>query len=330
MRGKHHVIVESDALKYEFDIRRNITVIQGDSATGKTTLIELLSQFALQGKRSGIRVESDVPCFVYTGNNEYWKAVLQEVENSLVFIDEDYSFVFTVEFARYLQESSNYYIIIIRRPLKNLSYSIREIYGIRTSGRFHFPDQVYHEFYPLYTVEKDPEEKPEMLLLVENRNAGYQFYQKSLTGIECISANGNSNIFPCLLGLPRESDILVIADGASFGAFVDEVVKAASEYANLGMFFPESFEWMLLKSGLLEDAKIEDILKHPEDFIDSSAYVNWERYFTKLLEESTMETPYRRYHKDDLPDYYTLPRNTKKIFQTMPESLQQSLKKYMS
>ena len=62
MRGKHHVIVESDTLKYEFDIRRNITVIQGNSATGKTTLIELLSQFALRGKRSGIRVESDVPC----------------------------------------------------------------------------------------------------------------------------------------------------------------------------------------------------------------------------------------------------------------------------
>ena len=37
MKGKHHIIIESARLKYEFDIRRNITIIQGDSATGKTT-----------------------------------------------------------------------------------------------------------------------------------------------------------------------------------------------------------------------------------------------------------------------------------------------------
>lgn len=40
MKGKHRVIVETESIKYEFDVRRNITVIQGDSATGKTTLID--------------------------------------------------------------------------------------------------------------------------------------------------------------------------------------------------------------------------------------------------------------------------------------------------
>ena len=40
MKGKHHIIVESARLKYEFDIKRNITIIQGDSAPGKTTLID--------------------------------------------------------------------------------------------------------------------------------------------------------------------------------------------------------------------------------------------------------------------------------------------------
>ena len=31
-----------------------------------------------------------------------------------------------------------------------LPYSIKEIYGIRTSGRYHFPEQIYHEFYQIY------------------------------------------------------------------------------------------------------------------------------------------------------------------------------------
>lgn len=37
MRGSHKVIIETERMKYEFTIRRNITVILGDSATGKTT-----------------------------------------------------------------------------------------------------------------------------------------------------------------------------------------------------------------------------------------------------------------------------------------------------
>lgn len=45
MIGKHHIVVESPRLKYEFTIKRNLTVIQGDSATGKTTLIELLRDY---------------------------------------------------------------------------------------------------------------------------------------------------------------------------------------------------------------------------------------------------------------------------------------------
>ena len=45
MIGKYHVNIETAGLKYSFDIRRNITVIQGDSATGKTTLIEILADY---------------------------------------------------------------------------------------------------------------------------------------------------------------------------------------------------------------------------------------------------------------------------------------------
>lgn len=42
MKGKHRVIVQNNRLHYEFEIGRNITVILGDSATGKTTLINML------------------------------------------------------------------------------------------------------------------------------------------------------------------------------------------------------------------------------------------------------------------------------------------------
>ncbi|MDE5892733.1 MAG: Fis family transcriptional regulator, partial [Acetatifactor sp.] len=38
MKGKYRVIVENKNIKYDFEIKRNITIIKGDSATGKTAL----------------------------------------------------------------------------------------------------------------------------------------------------------------------------------------------------------------------------------------------------------------------------------------------------
>ena len=46
MKGKYHIVIQNNKLRYELDIRRNITIIRGDSATGKTKLIQLLEQDA--------------------------------------------------------------------------------------------------------------------------------------------------------------------------------------------------------------------------------------------------------------------------------------------
>lgn len=54
MRGKYRVVVKNKRLHYEFEIKRNITIIKGDSATGKTTLINMIRQFANLGNSSGV------------------------------------------------------------------------------------------------------------------------------------------------------------------------------------------------------------------------------------------------------------------------------------
>ena len=45
MRGKHRVIVSTKRLKYDFEIRKNLTIIRGDSATGKTTLVDIIQEY---------------------------------------------------------------------------------------------------------------------------------------------------------------------------------------------------------------------------------------------------------------------------------------------
>lgn len=39
MKGNYHIVVQNNRLRYELDVKRNITLICGDSATGKTTLL---------------------------------------------------------------------------------------------------------------------------------------------------------------------------------------------------------------------------------------------------------------------------------------------------
>ena len=128
MKGKHKVIVQNNKLHYEFEIKRNITIIQGDSATGKTTLINMIRQAANLGASSGVDVICDVPCRTLEGHD--WKLILENLSNHILFIDEENAFINTEEFAASIKQSDNYFVLITRENLYNLPYSVEEIYGM--------------------------------------------------------------------------------------------------------------------------------------------------------------------------------------------------------
>ena len=66
------------------------------------------------------------------------------------FIDEGNAFIYTTEFARAVQQSNNYYVIVTREGLVNLPYSVEEIYGIRESGKYASIKRTYNAFYHIY------------------------------------------------------------------------------------------------------------------------------------------------------------------------------------
>lgn len=135
MKGKYHIIVQNNRLRYEFDIKRNITIIRGDSATGKTTLINMLQSAASFGESSGIDVICEKQCRVLQGAD--WQIILPHIHDQIVFIDEENQFIKTQAFSSSVKNSDNYYVIITREDLPNLPYSVDEIYGIHTSGKYH-------------------------------------------------------------------------------------------------------------------------------------------------------------------------------------------------
>ncbi len=306
MKGKYHIIVQNRRIKFEFDIRRNITIIRGDSATGKTTLMNMLELYERLGDESGITLSCQRPC--RTLNNNNWESVIDGNQDSIIFIDEETKVIKTTGFAEKIRKSSNYYVIITREDLPNLPYSVEEVYGIHTSGKYADIRQTYNSFYQLYSV-KEPDEsvKKTDLIVVEDTNAGFEFYDAVTSKeIECISAAGKSKIKTCVLE-NAEKHMLIVADGAAFGSEMGELYLYMQQNPNVQMYLPESFEWIILSSGLVDGSRISEIIKNTEEYVDSESYFSWEQFFTKLLIEETKDT-YLQYRKNRLNKAYLNPK----------------------
>ena len=286
MKGKHRIIVSTKRLKYDFEIRRNLTVIRGDSATGKTTLVDMIREYVNNPSGTPVELTCDKKCYVLEGS--LWKEQLSAMQDSIVFIDEGNEFIKTVEFADTIQKTDNYYVIVSRESLPSLPYSVEEIYGIRTSGKYGTLKPCYHEFYRIYgaqTLKKDI--KPEVVI-TEDSNSGYQFFNSVCRQqqLKCETMNGKSNVFH-YLNMHKNERILVIADGAAFGSEIDRVMQLIGGKDQVVLYLPESFEWLILKAKVVKSKWADQVLEKPWEYVESKTYFSWERFFKAVLIEET-------------------------------------------
>lgn len=316
MKGRHKIVVQNSRLHYEFEIKRNITIILGDSATGKTTLVDMLRQHMDLGQDSGVDVVCDVPCVVLEGRN--WQLMLGIYRQSIIFIDEGNSFVNTEEFASAAKVSDNYFVLITRENLYNLPYSVDEIYGLHSSGKYQNTRRVYQETYRIYTEHDSYFPKPDRFL-VEDSNSGFEFFEAvgREVSVPCISAGGKSNLYKRLRDLGTEASVCVVADGAALGAEMARLTSWARGRKNIIFYLPESFEWLVLDSGIIDSHEIREILGAPEKYIESRDFFSWEQFFTRLLMDKTQGTPFQ-YGKKKLNQVYLHERNKKKIAEVTP------------
>ncbi|MDD3252778.1 MAG: translation initiation factor 2 [Lachnospiraceae bacterium] len=316
MKGKHRIIIQNKRIRYDFIIKRNITIIRGDSATGKTTLVDLVREHFENHDASAVELACDKSCAVIEGRT--WSGQLSMIRDSIVFIDEGNDFVMTDEFAAVIQSTDNYYVIVTREGIPSLPYSVNEIYGIRNSGKYGTIKRTYNEFYHLYATEDFRQSVKPQKVITEDSNSGYQFFEnvcKNNGEVNCVSAQGKSNIFAKVVENPNEK-ILVIADGAAFGSEMDKLMKYIQDHPVVTLYLPESFEWLILRSGLLEDNSIRELLNQPENLIASETYFSWERYFTAQLIEKTKGS-YLQYTKRQLNPVYLQNRVKDKILEGM-------------
>ena len=318
MKGMHHIVIQNKRIRFAFSIKRNITIIRGDSATGKTTLFSMIEEYGNLGKDSGVQIQCDKACVALSG--KYWQETLENIHDSIVFVDEDSRFLKTKDFAKRIRNSNNYYVLITRENLPALPYSVEEIYGIHCSGKYMDTRQVYNLFYKIYS-ETNPGKILIKSLITEDSQAGFTFFsQVSKTrGICCESAGGKSNILGILqekLLDKEQKETLVIADGAAFGPEMAHISQLLRGNVNIKLYLPESFEWLLLYADILNKPFIRKKLEEAENYIESEKYFSWERYFTDLLMEETKDSPYP-YDKSNLKDFYLQDKIVQKVLEAM-------------
>lgn len=188
MTGIQHIKVSNRDTSFTFDLNRNITIVRGKSGTGKTTLYEMIADYTRLRDKSGVNISCKKNCAALVDID--WKNQLSSLSDSIVFIDEGAAYIKTLEFAKAVKNSDNYYVIFSRESLHDLPYSVDEIYEIKASGKYHkfvkmFKSDKKH-IYSLGNIEKNFQFD---ILLTEDSKSGYQFFKNYFNGIKIVLVN---------------------------------------------------------------------------------------------------------------------------------------------
>lgn len=317
MTGKYNIEIYNSTVHYFLTVQRNITVLQGNSASGKTELIRLMTEYNRSKESSGITLLCEKVCTVLTA--EDWQIRITGMKDRIIFIDEGNDFVKTREFAEVVSKSDNYFVIINRDSLKELPYSICEIYGLKetSASKYKNAERVYNEMFQLYTSYTEMDFQADHII-TEDSQSGFQFFNTAYPEIT-ESARGNANVLSCLRRASEEDKTsLAIVDGAAFGANMAEIYEWLKWNPHNAIFAPESFEYLILISGILDVQKT--ILEKTYNFADSCRYMSWEQFFTDYLTQITLDSNHP-YKKSKLARFYITKKNIKRILQTLPPNL---------
>lgn len=315
MIGKYDIEVVTRKVDYQLTVERNITILRGNSATGKSTLYRAIKQFENDGRASGIKLTCDRPCVILEGKN--WENDLKEIKQSIVFVDEGAKFINTEEFATALKKSDNYYVLITRQDLGNLPYSIHEIYELDTNR---IGNRMFCKQQQIYKSNNIAQNAIISKIVTEDSKTGYEFYNEyaKTHNIQCEHADGKTNVSKKIVNKNNSQTTLIIVDGAAYGSEMNNTMILINSIPGYILFTPESFEWLLLNSNILNEPYITEVLKAPYNYIESSEFFSWEKYFTDLLNKATKESNIMPYNKSNNKSLkiFTTGNNMKRVIES--------------
>lgn len=304
MKGKFDLNIVSRKAVYHLEIERKITVIKGNSGTGKSSLLRLIADYLELGKDSGIKLSQDKPVrMLVLRNSSDWVEILNDIHDAIVFIDEDVRCLYDDAFQRAIWKADCYAVIVSRSGMfQALPYAIASIYELRTSRHGKTTVTAMYELY-----QAGPAEQGADYVLTEDSHSGFEMAQVAFS-CHVEPANGNSNVLRALQEVSGEhNEICVIVDGAAFGGFIEPVLQLAEMTGRAKILAPESFEYILLQSDSLSKYLTNELVA-TYDYCDCQEYISWEKYYEALLVRLAAEHLRISYQKSKLPELFKNPQ----------------------
>jgi hypothetical protein len=112
-------------------------------------------------------------------------------------------------------------------------------------------------------------------IITEDSKTGYEFYNEYAIShnMICEHADGKTNVSKRIINKSNSDVTLIVVDGAAYGSEMNNTMILINSIPGYILFTPESFEWLLLNSNILNKPYILDILKEPYNYIESSEFL---------------------------------------------------------
>ena len=315
MKGKHFIEVISRNMHYSIELSRNITIISGDSGTGKSSLRRMLYEYLRLDGRVEFTIKCSAKFRVFNGSL-ITDEQLFTLKDTIVIVDEDATYLRSENFAKFVLKSSNYFVFMTRSPLSMLPYSFKSIYKLET--RFEFGKYITEniELFINGNVSKINS------IITEDSNSGRQMLKACYDIVLDSEINGNSTLVHRAYKNLNNGPLLLFADGAALGPYIHSLQELINTHnGKVVLWAPESFEYILLTSGIVYRNDVMNILRSPSDQIEPSIFSSWERFFTWLVMDITSKYPGHEYSKHVLKAWYLSKENIEKFKKAIPEEI---------
>lgn len=267
MKGSYNFRIKLDKIAYDFTLSHAISVLDDDSGTGKTTLVECVKLGKLKGDLPIVVIDID------PNNIDFTASVIALAHNYLVIIDDPPAELNDKRILNAINTTENYYLIISHDRAQSYTYSVDAVYRI-------FHDGYYNSLVPKYKdVMVFGHYTDNVDRVVTEDAAGGKQILDSLPNV--ISANGRDNVENVLSQTPT----LYCVDGAAFGANIHRVIKSleVNKYPAVLCMTP-SFEYNILCWTSIRKL-VNDRLLDAVDNSEFPQYLTHEQYYTDLLKQ---------------------------------------------
>lgn len=302
MKGIRKFQLSSKNILFDIELHRNVTVIRDDGATYKTMFCNMLRAARVKG--SGVHLRSyqtEVLCLTDQEFNADNLAQYKNRDTILVF-DESSSCIRTTAFREAIESTGCYFILITRNRCDCFGMSMKELYEFSYSDSVDLSKRVIsmHQLYEddCYGILSNQSQ-----VITEDSNAGKQFFNRAYGQEHVYTSHDKSNIPATIKKHPGS---IVIVDGAAFGFETEDAIALLATY-DCSLIAKESFEYVLLKSGILRDLVTINV-DAPE--VESSQYLTWERFYTDYIQHITLGTVFE-YSKTHLNEAYCISQDNR-------------------